>query len=94
MLVEHSCKHSAVHLSWQVFGGLLQVRVKLYSIFHLQQLAQPPDLASPVSVLQYSTSTATFDVQENITWPEWGRKCELFQTCNLPDYPVHPKSKQ
>lgn len=49
MLVEHSCKHSAVHLSWQVFGGLLQVRVKLYSIFHLQQLAQPPDLASQSS---------------------------------------------
>lgn len=23
-----------------------------------------------------------------------GGKYELFQTCNLPDYPVHPKSKQ
>lgn len=54
MLVEHPGKHSAVHLSWQVFGGLLQDRVKLYSPLHLLQLAQPPDLASPVSVLQYS----------------------------------------
>lgn len=42
-----------------------------------------------------STSTATSDVQENITWPGVGQgKYELFQTCNLPDYPVYPKSKQ